>query len=106
QTCIAPENRPLELLQRGRRLDPELVDEQPPALAVPRERVRLPAGTVEREHQLPPWTLPQRFFRDERLELTYQPVVPSQFEVGVDALLERGEAKLCKSTGSRRRERL
>ena len=60
---------PLELAQRRRRLDPELVGERAPERLVARERLGVPARPVEREHVLRAEALAQRVLRDQRLEL-------------------------------------
>jgi len=91
---VAPEDRAFELLQRRRRLDAELIHEETAAFAVARERIGLPPGAIQGEHQLPARAFAQRFFFDQRLELADETVVMSELELRVDALLERGEAKL------------
>jgi hypothetical protein len=75
---VLPEDQPLELAERRRRLDAELVGEQAPRLLVRDERVRLPARPVEREHLLPPQPLPERLSCDERLELADEIAVPPE----------------------------
>ncbi len=52
QGRVLPQHAPLELLQRGGRIDAEAVDERPPRVRVRLERLRLPVGTVESEHLL------------------------------------------------------
>jgi len=52
QRLVLAQDRPLELLQRRPGLDPELIDEQLPPGPVGLERLGLPPGAVEREHQL------------------------------------------------------
>ena len=52
ESRVLSEDRLLELLEGRARLDPELVDEQPPGLAVDLERLGLATGAVEREHEL------------------------------------------------------
>ena len=84
----------IELLERAARLDPELVDEQPPAFVEGLQRVRLPAGPVERQHQLGPESLTQRVRTEERLEHRDDLVVPLELELGVHQLFGRGEAQL------------
>ena len=66
---VLREDRALERLQRRGRLDPEALDERLPGRAVDLERLGLPAGAVEREHQLAAQPLAQRMLRDEGLEL-------------------------------------
>ncbi len=87
-----------ELPQLRRRLDPELVDEQPTALVVETDRLRLPASPVEREHQLRPELLAQGVYADELLELADERPVPAQLQVGVDSPLERGQPELLQAS--------
>ena len=54
----------------------------------------MPARAVERQHQLSSWPFAQRLLRDERGELADERGVASKREVGVDPLLEHGEAAL------------
>jgi hypothetical protein len=84
----------LQLLQLRAGLDPELLDEAHPRRLVGVERLRLPAGAVEREHQQAPEGLAQRVLADERVELADDVAVAAELEVGVDPLLERNKAQL------------
>src|SRR5262249_34031167 len=61
---VVPENPALQILQLGARLDGELVDEVRTTVGKDPERVGLPAGTVEREHQLRVEPLAERVIRD------------------------------------------
>ena len=49
---IVGKNRLLETLQRLAGLDPELLDEQPPRVAIHLERLGLTTRAIQREHQL------------------------------------------------------
>src|SRR5205085_7206732 len=100
------EDRALEILELGTRLDPELLDEQPAAGAVGGERLGLPAGAVERDHELPAELLAQRLLLDERLELGDEPLVPAELELGLDPRLEGAEPELGQPPSRRPRERL
>src|SRR5262249_56123177 len=91
---VLPEDRALELLELGARLDPELVHERFARAPVDVERLRLTAGLVEREHQLAARPLAERVAVHELLELRDQTRVTAEGEVGVDAVLERGEMLL------------
>lgn len=51
-------DRPLQLLQTGAGLDPELVAECPSCAPVRLERLRLATLAIEGEHQLSAQTLP------------------------------------------------
>ena len=52
------------------------------------------ARAVERQHQLSAWPFAQRLLRDERRELADERGVASKRKVGLDPLLEHGEAAL------------
>jgi len=54
----------------------------------------LPAGAVEREHELPAEPLAEWMLADQGLELRNKVRVAPESQVGVDAALERLEAKL------------
>ena len=91
---VLAQDRALELLQRRARLDPELLDEQPAALPVARERLGLAAAAVEREHQLAAQLLAQRLLVDERLSSATSALVLAELELGLDPRLERVEPEL------------
>ena len=54
---VLAEDRLLQLLERGRRLEPELRDQPPSQVGVHAQRLGLPARAVEGEHQLRPEAL-------------------------------------------------
>src|SRR5207244_1760102 len=85
---VLAEDRLLQLLERGTRLDPQLVDEVPPRRLVRLQRLRLPAGAVEREHQLAAQAFSERMPGDQLLELADDLRVTAVPEIAVDALLE------------------
>ena len=58
------------------------------------ERLRLPAGTVEREHQLGPETFPERVVGDQDLQLGDQFGPASEGEIGFDAGLDGHQPQL------------
>ena len=70
---LLAEDRRVHAAQQRARLEAELLDEQLPSLAVDLERLRLPAGAVEREHELRAQPLAQRVRADEALELARRP---------------------------------
>ena len=76
ERCVLAEDRALQLLQLAPRLDPQLVDEHAARVLVRGERLCLPPGAVEREHELAAQPLAQRGRRDERLELADEVGVP------------------------------
>ena len=91
---VLEQDRSLELLQRRRRLDPELFDEEPAAVPVDGESFGLPAAAVEREHQLSAEALAEWIPVDESLELRNQLGVAAGGEIELDPVLERTEARL------------
>ncbi len=103
---ILGEDGELEPTQLGPRLDRERVHERLTTCAVDLERLGLPPGAVEREHQLAPRALPERVRRDERVQLLEDVRVMPEGEVGLDPVLERREAQLLEPIGGLRRERL
>ena len=86
---LLAQDRRVHAAQERARLEAELLDEQLPSLAVDLERLRLPAGAVEREHQLRPQPLAQRMRADERLELGDELGVRADRELRLGPLLER-----------------
>ena len=106
QRLVLAQDRGLELAELGAGVDAELLDERLARAAVGGERVRLPAGPVEREHQLGARPLAQGLRIDERLELRDELRVTAECEVGVDPLLERDGAELLEPRDLGLRERL
>ena len=83
----------LEALQVLARLDPDLVERRA-QVPVHVERLALPPRAVEREHELRPQALAVRMRGDQRLQLAGHLGVTSELEVGVDSVLDRGEAQV------------
>lgn len=102
QFGAVPQDRLVQPGQPGPRIDPELVHEQLADLPVLPERLGLPPGAVEGEHQLPAQRLPQRVLGDQgpqaRDELTAlaqgEAQVEQLFRGSQSALLERGRRGL------------
>src|SRR5439155_9474528 len=94
QTSVLLEDAPLELPQLSARLEAELVHKPAPARLVGGERIRLPRGPIEAEHQLGEQTLPERVLGDEPLELTHQLRAAPELELGVNPGLERQQPPL------------
>ena len=103
---VLAEDRPLELLQLPPRLDAQLVDEQPPGGANRLERLRLPAGAVERQREPAPQALAVGMLGDRGLELGHDGGVGAQLEAGVRLQLEGGEPQLLEPRRGRPRHRL
>ncbi len=98
---LLPQDRPLELLERGARLEAELVGEDAARVAVDLERVGLPPAAVEGEHALLEEPLAVGMLGRERLELGDDGVVPAAGELGVESELERREPQLLEPLGLR-----
>src|SRR4029450_11662862 len=67
-------------------------------------RPRLPAGTIQRQHELPAEGLAEGVVADERLELADDVAVPAELEIGLDPLFDRGELQLLEPPDLRLRE--
>ncbi len=106
ELCVLAQDRPLEALELRARVDPELLGQRPAGVAVDAERVGLAARAVKRQHELPAQTLAQRVLTDQRLKLADERGVEAEGEIGLDPLLERGEAQLLEARDFRLRERL
>ena len=100
------EDRALELLQRPARLQAQLLPQQLARLPVHRQRVSLPAGPIQREHQLPAQPLLQRVGGDQRLDLPDQLTVGSQRQIGLDPVLQRRQPRFLQPCDRSLRERL
>ena len=94
ERLVLAEDRGLELLERGAGIEPELLGERVSRRAIRSERVGLTARAIEREHELGAGPLSQRLRGDEGLELGHELGVAAEREVGVDTLLDRGQAQL------------
>ena len=91
------EDLPFELGEEGARLEAELLAQHRATLPVHLERVRLAAGPVESDHELPPELLPERVVGDERLQLGHELGVVTEFQLGLDPLFGGGKAQLLQS---------
>jgi hypothetical protein len=78
QGGVLLQNRALELLQHSGWLEPQLLPQQLTRLAIDRQRVRLPAGAIEREHELPTQPLLQWAGGDQRFDLGNQLTIASE----------------------------
>ncbi len=106
QRLVLPQDRGLELAQLRAGVDAELLDERLAGGAVGGERVRLPAGAVEREHELSARALAERLRLDERLELGDELCMPAEREIRLDPLLDGDRAQLLEPRDLGLRERL
>jgi hypothetical protein len=91
---ILAQDRLVEVAQRAAGLDSELLDEDRPRFLIRLERLRLPPGTVEGEHQLSAEALAVWVLAHERLELADERRVAAGGEIGVDPVLEARQAEL------------
>jgi hypothetical protein len=85
------EDGPRQALERLLRFQPELVHEHSPTSLVDLQRLGLPAGAVQRQHQLPAQTFSERVVGNEFLELAGQVGVKPGREVALDAFFQAGE---------------
>ena len=88
---------PFELAQRRTGLETELVGEQVPGALERTQAVGLSVAPVEREHQLSPEALAQWMLEDEAFELGRDGLVLARGQIGVDAVLRRGQSHLFES---------
>ena len=91
---VLAQNRGLERLEVDAGINPELLGERRPCPVVRPERVRLPPGAIERDHQEAPEPFPERVPRDERLELVEKLRVLSELEIGFDPRFEHVHVQL------------
>src|SRR5262249_53288801 len=103
---LLPQDRRIDLLKRGTRLDAELIDERTPRRVVALQRVRLPTCAVEREHQLAAHPLAKGVLVDERLELADEIAGAAELEVGVNASLDGVQPQFLEAADLVLRERL
>jgi hypothetical protein len=103
---VLPQDLLLELAQRRRGLETELVEEARSRPAVRLESVGLPASAVQRQHQLGDEALVQRVLSDKLFELGYQRRVSAECQLGVEQLLQRFEPDLLEPLDRRPGERL
>ena len=101
---LVTEDLSLKLAQLRARLDAELVDETGAGSLIHVQSLRLPARTVQRDHELAQEALPQRVLGDEPFELADDVAVATELEIGVDALRKSGETELVQPPDLRLRE--
>jgi hypothetical protein len=106
QRGIVVEDRLLQAAQLGAGLGPELVEQGAPRGAVGLQRIGLAPAAIQREHELASEPLAQRLRGDEDLELGDELLRAAEGEVGLDAVLERGDAQLLQARAGELRERL
>ena len=102
QVRVVAEDLLLELAQRRRRVDTELLDQHRTVLLVPAERIGLPAGPVERGHQLRRNALAKRVLSGDRLEVRDDLARPAARELGFEQQLLGHQPQLRKRWASAR----
>ncbi len=100
------EDRCLELAQLGTGVEAELLGEHGAALLEHAQRIGLPSGAVEGQHQLGPQSLAERMVGDEHLELADEPLMMGERELHFDPLFDEGNAHLLQTSDVRLRELL
>jgi hypothetical protein len=99
QRTVLGEDRLLQPLQRRGRVDAQLLGQHRAGLLVDAQRVRLPPGAVQRQHQLPAPPLPPRLGGHQRLQLADQLCVAAGGEPELGQLLDRGPPQLLQAGG-------
>ena len=94
QRRIVAEHRLLEALQSLARLETQFLGEQAARLVVDTQRVRLSAGAIEREHQLPAKAFAQWMLRNQSLQLRSDVGVAAESQIRLEPLLDCAEAQL------------
>ena len=88
------------------RLDAQLVDQHPARVRVSGQRLGLPPGAGQRQHQLCVEPLTERMFGDERPQFGDELIVAAESQVGLDAPLKRLDPHLVKPRYPRVPQRL
>ena len=99
---VLVEDRALELAERRSRFDPELVGERRAGALVRAQGVGLPAGAVERQHELAPQPLAQRRVGDRPLDVGDELARLAEREESVEAILGDEHAQLVQRAGGER----
>jgi hypothetical protein len=91
---VVSEDVPLEVVEGAAGIDAELVDERSARALIDGEGVRLTTAAIERQHLQRTDALAQRMLLRERREFSDEIRMTSETQVGLDAILERHQAKL------------
>ena len=94
QPGVLLQDPPLQVAQRGRGIDAELLGQRPAGLLVGGQRLGLAVAAVQREHELAACALAQRLAGDQGLDLPDHLRVAPQGQLGPDPLLEQREVQL------------
>ncbi len=106
QRRVLHEDRAFDPLELYPRLEPELVHQTPSRLAIHLEPFRLPAGPIQREHELLAEALAKRMLDRKRLQLGDQRQLTAERELGIDPFLYRRQPQLLQPFHVDPRERL
>src|SRR5712691_2112319 len=93
EPSVVGEDRRLESLKLGTRLDPQFADQHLPGSREGVESLRLTPGSVQRDHQLAPTPLPEWLFSNHGLELRDELAWILAGEPRVDEILGRGASE-------------
>ena len=100
------EDRLLDTAQLRARVQTGLLGQDLAGTLVGGQRLGLPASAIEGAHQQRLRPLPQRLLGDQRLQLPHQPGMLTQGQLRRDAILQRAQAQLLKTSRVGDRERL
>jgi hypothetical protein len=106
ESRVLAEDPLLEAAQLRSGLDPDLLAQRLPGLAVGLEGIGLAPGTVEGEHSLGVEALVQRMLGEQDAEIADHVAMVPDSELGVDRELDRAQPKLLEPPNLRGRERL
>ncbi|GAA1514604.1 hypothetical protein GCM10009741_11270 [Kribbella lupini] len=96
QRSIRRQDPPLHLTQLRPRINAQFVGQQVLRLLVQPQRISLPTGPVQREHQQLTRPLPQRMLDHDRCEHLRGLLRPAQVQIGRREVLDRGQPVLVK----------
>ncbi len=94
QGAVLVENASLQVFQLRRGVDPEALDEYGPGVAERTQGLALSARPVQRQHVQGAQVLAKGMLDGQRVQFGDDLTVPSRPQVGVDPVLERGQAQL------------
>jgi hypothetical protein len=103
---IVLEDRSFKCAQAGSGLDPKLLGQHRARIPVCLERVRLPSGSIQRNHQLASQPLAEGMRPDQLLDFGNHFGISPECQIGLNALLERDYPELFKSSNRSLGERL
>jgi hypothetical protein len=99
---LLAQHRLLQLAQLGARLDPQLLGQHLPGAAVGGQRIGLPFGPVQSQHQQPPQPLPHRILGHQLFQLPDHLRRQPQLNAGLESALHRHQPQLLQPGGLQR----